>query len=174
MTAMVCGPKPRSLVVRKLAFALCLLAASFLGYQWLPPSPERVLADFYEGNGRAEDMLMDPLILHAERVAPLVIREIANPEMPRRRYAIGFLGQAGRREALPTLRQLLADPREEDYYRADALQAIHMIDPAEGGRLVLDYLSATNFLGHVAKGLREGSLIPPRRTYWQAFRGDHE
>lgn len=159
----------------RMLFILALaLGVGALVYTQVRPSPESVFADFCHSKSRAEDMLIDPLLLHANRVAPLVIVEIENKDMPRRRYAIGFLGQAGRHEALPILRRILADSAEADYFRADALQAINLIDPVEGNRLALDFLSSSNLLGHVARRMRDGSLAQPRRTYWQALTGFHE
>jgi hypothetical protein len=151
-----------------------VLVSGFWVYRRLHPTPESVLADFYAGKGRAEDMLMDPLILHADRVAPLVIREVERPDMPHRRYAIGFLGQTGVREALPLLHRILTNSQEQDYFRADALEAVYSIDPSEGRRLASDYTAATNFLGYVAGKIADGSHVSDHRTYWQALTGHHE
>ena len=151
-----------------------LIAPGLIACCWLYPTPEQVLADFYATEDRAEDMLMDPLILHSRRVAPLVIREIDRPEMPRRRYAISFLGQATVREALPVLRRILEDAHEQDYFRADALGAIHSIDSSEGRRLAADYAATQNLLGKVAGEIVSGTHVPFRRTYWQALAGYHE
>ena len=151
-----------------------VLVSGFVVCRWLHPTPEDVLADFYASKGRAEDMLMDPLILHADRVAPLVIREVERPEMPLRRYAIGFLGQAGVREALPLLHRILTNSQEQDYFRADALAAVYFIEPSEGRRLASDYTATTNFLGYVAGKIADGSHVSDRRKYWQALTGHHE
>ena len=151
-----------------------LIATGLIACRWLYPTPEQVLADFYAAEDRAEDMLMDPLILHSKRVAPLVIREIERPEMPLRRYAISFLGQANVREALPVLRRILADPQEQDYFRGDALEAIRSIDSSEGQRLAADHAASENLLGKVAREIIGGTYVPFRRTYWQALTGYHE
>lgn len=151
-----------------------LVATGLIACRWLYPTPEQVLADFYAAEDRAEDMLMDPLILHSKRVAPLVIREIRRPEMPRRRYAISFLGQGTVRAALPVLRRILEAPQEQDYFRADALEAIHSIDASEGRRLAADYIASQNLLGKIAEKIVSGTHVPFRRTYWQALAGSHE
>ena len=117
---------------------------------------------------------MDPLILYADIVKDRVIEEIKNPRMEKRRYAIGFLGIAGFNEALPALREILADDNEEDYFRADALESIFLISKEEGRSLADDHDSREDFLGYVAKGLLDGSHEPFKRTYAQALTGHHE
>ena len=72
-------------------------------------NPRDALQDFLTGHDRAEDQLMDPLILCGGRVVPLVIAEIQNKDMHRRRYAIGFLGNGHYSEALPVLEKILSD-----------------------------------------------------------------
>ena len=47
--------------------------------------PDDALRDFFEARDRAEDQLMDPLILNGRRVVPLVIAEVPNKEMKLRR-----------------------------------------------------------------------------------------
>lgn len=74
--------------------------------------------------GIAEDMLADSLIISGERVAPRLVKEIANPSMPCRRYAIGFLGNIKFNPAIGRLQEILSDSSEQDYFRADALIAI--------------------------------------------------
>src|SRR5262245_45882955 len=101
--------------------SISLLAAAslFAGFVMLM-SAEGALNRFYTyGNDPddavAEDMLMDPLIVAGEKVVPLVIREIKNKEMPRRRYAIGFLGNGSYKQALPALEDIFQDLSEKDY-----------------------------------------------------------
>lgn len=143
-------------------------------YAATKPSADEVLKDFYTAEGRAEDMLMDPLILHADIVAPLVITEIKNPEMNKRRYAIGFLGNERINEALPVLRSILSNEKEKDYFRADSLVSIFMIDKNEGLALANKYSVNKDFLGHVARGLLDGCYHLFKRSYWQALVGRHE
>ena len=94
------------------------------------PSPEAALAAFYGGEPRPECMQANPLRSEGQRVVPLLLRELPNKSMPRRRYAIGFLGEGRYEEALPALERILADLTEIDYFRADALLAIYAIAPA--------------------------------------------
>jgi hypothetical protein len=84
---------------------------------------DNVLEDFHTAQGRAEDMLMDPLILNAELVKNRVIHDIKNPEMDKRRYAIGFLGNARIPEAIPVLVQILSDASEKTTSEAMRLRA---------------------------------------------------
>jgi hypothetical protein len=97
-------------------------------------SPEQAIKDFYSSN-RAEDQLMDPLILAGEKVVPLLLIEIERKTQPRRRYAIGALGNIQDNSALPVLERILRDESEEDYFRCDALNSIGMIDFQRGKEL---------------------------------------
>jgi len=131
--------------------------------------------DFYQDDtGRAEDMLMDPLILHADLVKDRVIDEVATATMPKRRYAISFLGVARITDALPVLRTILHNEAEQDYYRADALESIFQITREEGLALAHQHRSRADFLGYIAKGLAEGSHTPQERTIDMAAIGHHD
>jgi hypothetical protein len=138
------------------------------------PTAESVMADFYAADNRAEDMLMDPLILNADIVAPHVIREVRDPDMPRRRYAIAFLGNQRIEAAVPTLESLLGDEAELDYIRADALESLFRINRAEGERRAKELESRQDQLGYIARGLLDGSHVPSQRSRWQAMIGLHE
>jgi len=127
------------------------------------------MQDFYAAEGRAEDMLMDPLILNADVIAPVVIEQIRNRHMDKRRYAIGFLGNRRIEESLPVLRAILADDTERAFFRADALESIFQIDDREGLDHASQYSGWDDSLGDIAKGLRDGSHRPQQRTYWQAL-----
>lgn len=120
-----------------------------------------------------EDMQMDPLILAGNDVVPVVIREVRKASMPKRRYAIGFLGNGGYREALPVLRQLLADPKESEIIRGDALEAIAQIDKREGQQLAQAWAQGDGFLGLTAREVLSG-VEPKRRTYLEALLGCHD
>ncbi|SRR2546426_107297 len=138
-------------------------------------SPDDALRDFYEARERAEDQLMDPLILNGRRVVPLVVAEVPNKEMKLRRYAIGFLGNGQYRDALPVLEQVLADEFERYYFRADALEAISRISPDRAHELALRYVKGEDVLGRVAQDIVAGrSPVTRTRSYWQAFRHVHE
>ena len=89
-------------------------------------SPEEALEDFCKYDG-GEETLMDPLILAGDKVVPLVLENIRNKQMPKRRYAIEFLGNGTIRQALPVLEELVKNNTEEDFIRGDALQAIYRI-----------------------------------------------
>lgn len=158
-----------------IAAATVILTSAAVWLLWPRPTVGGVMSDFYrEDAGRAEDMLMDPLILHADLVKHRVIEEVASPAMPKRRYAIGFLGVAGITEALPVLRRILGDESEADYFRADALESIYRIEQREGLALAAQYRSRDDFLGFIAGGLINGSHKPSTRSLLQAATGHHE
>jgi hypothetical protein len=149
--------------IRLLLFAIAMLVllVPFIIATGVLRSPDAALEEFYTRRDAAEDQLADPLIVTGCRSAHLVAREIANPEMRYRRYAISYLGNRRCRAAEAALVKIVEDPREEALFRADALEAITRIDPQRGLRL-----AATYSLHDQSIGLD--------RSYWQALRGAHE
>lgn len=137
-------------------------------------SPEQCLDAFYTFDG-TEDMLMDPLILAGRRVIPLVIKSVANQEMPRRRYAILFLGNSGDRQSLPVFKAILENSNDLVYCRGDALESIYMIDRQVGEEFAVKYAKDQDYLGMIASDLLNGGkMMMPPRTYGQALRGCHD
>ncbi len=137
-------------------------------------NPEETLIDFYETKYRAEGQLKDPLILNGRRVLPLVLSDLPNKDMPRRRYAIGYIGDGGYVEALPVLQSILKDETELNYFRADALEAIFQIDKPLSEKLAKQYVDEPDLFGRVATQIVNGkSPIYSKRTYWEAFIGLH-
>lgn len=118
----------------------------------LGPSPEKALRNFYMEDG-AEETLAEPLVRAGSEVVPKVIAEVGKKDMPRRRYAIQFLGTGAYRAALPVLEHILGDDTEEDYFRADALRAILQIDHSRGLELALAHRRRSDLLGDSAKAL---------------------
>lgn len=153
--------------------AIGLILLTFIVSACTTKSPQAALEEFYTYDG-AEDMLMDPLILAGEDVVPLVIEKIKDKNMPRRRYAIGFLGNGEYRQALPVLQQILQDETEKDYFRGDALQSIYMIDEPLGVELAQQHTGESNFVGWIAKSILKGEeWLKLRRSYSDAARGYH-
>lgn len=150
-----------------LAIAVLVLVMPFIIARGVFRSPAAALEEFHSQRDVAEDQLADPLIVTGCRSAQVVAREIANPAMQYRRYAIGYLGNRRCRAAMPALTSILANPREEEYFRADALEAITRIDPRQGLRLGPLYSGVRNVL-------QQNGSIGLDRSYWQALRGVHE
>ena len=132
------------------------------------------MADFHSADGRAEDMLMDPLILHADLVKHRVIQDIGNPKMDKRRYAIAFLGNERIPEAIPALQSILNTGSEKDYFRGDALESIFRIDETRGKQLASEHSERQDYLGRIARGLLDGSHKPYVRTKADARIGRHD
>lgn len=140
-------------------------------------SPTLALKTFYEREV-AEDQIMDPLILAGPKIIPLLQKEVVNPDMPNRRYAIGALGNLRSKATLSTLEKLVATKSEAAYIRCDALTAIGMIDPEEGLRIAksvkgegLECLAGIEDLDRdYTQWLK---LNAPERTYFQALLGWH-
>ena len=133
------------------------------------PSPESIMADFHRAEGRSEDMIMDPLIMHSSRIKNRVIEEIKDPGMDKRRYAIAFLGNDRIREAIPALETIVNSESEQEYFRGDALESIVMIDEARGRALAKSYSTRQDYLGHVARRSLDDSYKNPRRTKMDAW-----
>ena len=137
------------------------------------PSIEDVMADFHAAEGRAEDMLMDPLILNADLVKMRVIQDVKNPEMDKRRYAIAFLGNEKITEAIPVLEKILYSESEIDYFRSDALESIYQIDEPKGKKLAKKYSERDDHLGYISRGLIDGTHKPFVRSRDDARIGRH-
>lgn len=161
----------RGSVMAILAIGVILvLSVGWLGsgfYSRIPNSPEAALKSFYESDV-AEDQLMDPLILAGADVIPLLASELLNPDMPRKRYAIGALGNIGDRSALPILERITQAGSEPEYVRCDALSAIGMIDQAAADQL----LRPASDLKHECEAWLESE--PSRRGFFKALLGWHE
>lgn len=137
-------------------------------------SPEEAYADFLDTTDQAEDMLMDPLILAGESVVPLVLSEIKSPNMKLRRYAIHFLGNGRYKEAIPELKQILANENELDYFRGDALASIFNMDPKLGIKLSKSYIDRDDILGRQAQEIAQGqNRWWVQRSFWEAFNNIH-
>lgn len=157
----------------KLVISSVLVSAFFL-LSTCSSSPEQALQEFYVYDG-AEDELMDPLILAGSSVVPLVVHEVDKEEMPRRLYAISFLGNGGYHQALPVLRKILFDSDENEHFRAGALVAIYQIDQSEGRRYEPGSFPEGSAVQEVAKDILQGkSYLTVKRTYFQALVGFHE
>ena len=156
-----------------LAVGIFLLPA-MLRIPLMLQTPEAALADFYDTTDQAEDMLMDPLVLAGEKVVPLVLKEIARPEMKLRRYAIHFLGNGKYQSSIPTLETILANEQEIDYIRGDALASIFSIQPELGISLAKPYMARSDYLGKQAAEIATGNnRWWYQRTFWQALNNVH-
>jgi hypothetical protein len=136
-------------------------------------SHKRALEQFYRYDG-PEEALMDPLILAGEKVVPLVISSIKNKEMPKRRYAIGFLGNGSYSQAIPALEEILTDVSEKDYIRADALISIYQINATVAVKYAERYKTDTGHHGDISREIVANSLtLPQKRTYSDAISAKH-
>jgi hypothetical protein len=150
-----------------------LAAATILWASFEGPlrDPEAAFEDFTSASFRAEIQLTDPLILAGPRVRPRVHEAIKDRNFRLRRYAIAYLGCAGYAAALPTFEQILADPSERDYFRADSLEAIWLIAPGRGRVLAQSHANSPDFLGRAASALIYGDRVSECRTWFEAFTG---
>ena len=158
-----------------LFFALLISLSLSTG---VPKTADEAFSKFY--SDVAEDQLMDPLILAGKKVLPLLLEKISDKNMPKRRYAIGAIGNIGDASAIPILIDILDDPGEEDYFRCDAFLAIAMISREYGYKLAQQYEDNTNeCLARLSNALlsndpdlwKKANYM--KRSYWQALLGRH-
>jgi hypothetical protein len=122
-----------------------------------------------------EDQLADPLILTGTRAVPLVVAGVRDRQLRYRRYALAYLGWARDERALPVLRAILEDSSEQDYFRADGLEAIACIRITSGDSLAARFARDTGVVGRSASQVFDGPFCPPGdRTFWDALVGRHD
>lgn len=131
--------------------------------------PRAALARFYANDG-PECSLKAPLFDAAPGVVPLVVEAVGDPAMPKRRYAIGFLGEVGAQEAAAPLLAVLEDAGEQDYFRADALQALQAIDSGRANENARKHVGGPGLLGESARAIMSGKMVGVRRSAWERFR----
>ena len=166
----------RNLTILAIVALFCFVV---LGLAWAVRrgpfrDPQDALLDFCSGEDRAEDQLMDPLILAGFRVRSLVIRNVADIQMCRRRYAILYLGCADVKDSLPVLIAILENEEEPNYFRCDALEAISLIDPRRGQALANNYTETTHPLSKCANAIVNGHSDTRCRTWSDAFFHRHD
>ncbi len=177
------------LVASTAVLGVALIAATGLGLAAVWSRPAQGIARFHnyyldsDEAAIAEDEWADPLILTGRGAVPSILAEVTNRSMPRRHYAIWYLGLSGDRRSLPVLETILNDVTESEYARADALVAIAMIDEAQGlalarryesheGIAVIRRMEQTTYLGRSADELLYMHNLPDlRRSYLDALRG---
>ena len=150
------------------AIALVACGEPQRAVQELQQDPEKVMLEFYSNPG-PEDTLMDPLIVAGPSIYSLVIAAVENPDMPRRRYAIGFLGNEEVAEALPLLTSILEDESELPYFRGDALEAIYKIDRVRAKDFAPEFQDREDALGYYASAvLEDAPSLSERRSLAKA------
>lgn len=152
------------------AVGVMLLPIMLLGYLVVPRrSADEALQEFYAHDG-PEITQMDPLILAGDEVVPLILEKVKDKNMPKRRYAIAFLGNGRYPQALPVLESILRNDTEEDLYRGDALQAIYLINNDFGSKFARQCQKEKNYLGMICNDLiTKRQLLPDHRSYLAAL-----
>ncbi len=134
----------------------------------LQQDPEQVMSEFYSNPG-PEYSLMDPLIVAGPSIYSSVIEAVRDPTMPRRRYAIGFLGNEEVAEALQLLTAILKDDSELPYFRGDALEAIYKMDKDRAKELAPQFQDREDALGYYASDvLADAAYLNERRSLAKA------
>lgn len=139
---------------------LVILCLGGIAIWWLVPADEaRVMDDFMYSKERMESQLTVPLKRAGSSILPTVLEAIKKREMPRRRYAIGFIGTERYEPALPVLEDILQDESEIWYFRADALEAIYRIDQGRAIELSQAYVGEQEWLGRFARNIQDGKPL---------------
>jgi hypothetical protein len=149
----------------KTVISLLLVLGVALACAAPPPAPEpgeywtggkqftEVWRQFYRPEEPHEPELDDPLIAAGPKMVSAICEAVKHKDMKYRRYAIGALGHIADRGAIPTLLPILENGTEEEYFRADALQAIYQIDTARGKELASRYRESGEMLGTLAQAV---------------------
>lgn len=150
---------------------LFAFVASLILLAWRPwLKPPEVMNRFFSQEV-AEEANIDILILAGDRIVPSILESITNRDMPKRRYAIRFLGNGLHKEATLVLEKILADGSEDDFIRSDALIALYRINHELGIELAKKYVSEPSSLGKNADKIMAGDIPDRRRSFWQALLG---
>jgi len=118
---------------------------------------EPVWLEFYRPALEHEPELDDPLIEAGAAMVPAICEAITHEDMKYRGYAIGALGFIGDQRAVASLVSILKDSSEIGYFRGDALQAIYVIDAAEGIRLAREYTGSDEYVSSIAAAVLRGA-----------------
>jgi hypothetical protein len=151
----------RALVAVGMAVCLLLLGLVCWVYYSAFPSEADALEVFYAAQV-SEDEQLDALIAARGDVVPMVVAAVRHASMPKRRYAVAFLGNSGRRDALPVLRRIVEDETEEAQIRGDALESMARIDLGSVAALTPRYRGRADYLGGSARAIEKGELLPRR------------
>jgi HEAT repeat protein len=119
-------PTHRLFSVLGAVLTLAMLASLFAIRIGVFRSPAFILHEFLRDNP-PEVLQRDVLILSGNRAEAAIIEALQKSDQPKRRYMIEYLGRIHSRQAIPSLKALLQDAREEDYIHADALTTIYLI-----------------------------------------------
>lgn len=136
-------------------------------------SPEDAMDRFLNDYSLAEDQIMDPLILAGKGVVPKIIKAVSDKNMNRRRYAISFLGYSRDRKALPLLKKIVSDRKEEVYFRQDSLLAIYKIEESEAKSLAKQFMNDEIISRFSSLILADQATLDGDRTYFEALMGIH-
>lgn len=151
----------RALVAVGTAAAVLVLGIACWAYYAAFPSAAHALDVFYAAQV-SEDEQLDALIAARGDVVPIVVAAVQHASMPKRRYAVAFLGNSGRREAVPVLRKIVEDETEEVQIRGDALESLARIDLGSVAALTPQYRGRADYLGSSARAIEKGDLLPRR------------
>jgi len=86
-----------------------------------------------------EEYITRPILEAGYYIGPILTKEITNREIKYRRYAINGLGEIKYKPATETLKQILFDRTEFDYFRADAYETLHGFNTKETKTILRDF-----------------------------------
>lgn len=150
---------------------LLLFVATIVGVLFrltvLRPSPQEALRQFHHPGEVGEDQLTCPLILAGPPACPAILAEVKKRYPTRFRYAIAALGNLRCQNAVSYLESVMHDEKEKDFVRADALEALWLIQEPPPEAFARSLEARPDFLGRTAKELLHGGW-PWTQSPWDA------
>jgi len=95
----------------------------------------------FQNQSVSEDYIQEPIQKAGYQIAPILTENIADKEMKYRRYAIDGLEKIRYKPAIPTLTKILHDKSEIDIFRADAYQALTILDTEETRKTLINFMN---------------------------------
>ena len=128
-----------------------------------------IFNDFLQDNS-PEALQADVLILAGRRPEDIAIRALRDTGSQKRRYIMVYLTAIHSVKAVPILKLIVADTKEPDYIRFEALQALRSLDTASASCLAANVSNTGGMHGELGSDIVRKRARPPRvRTFMDAF-----
>ena len=146
---------------------ISLLLPMSMACSFVPTTPEYAFRDFQTFETKESYIVLPPCNA-GNKVVPIVNQRVREKDLDRRLYAIVFLGVYGDDASVSTLKDLVSDESETEYFRSAALESIFVLRSDDGRAISLKYVDRTDLLGRRARNLL---AVEDAMTYADAYRG---